>query len=370
MNNKQQTVGIQQLTREQNASAPFFSIIIPVYNVAPYLRDCLDSVLAQTFTDWECLCVDDGSTDESGAILDEYAQKDVRFRVFHKPNGGVSAARNLALDNVKGEWVWFVDGDDMIHPESLGWLCERLKAHPNVKTFSITNQQECENFKDGVWKSLPSCGVWENFVYTSKGLRFHRRAGWATLFKRDAIGDTRFKPFTIGEDVLFQMELFWTYPCGLYAETPLYYYRTREESAVTSRPTIKKVSDLLMTEYEMLNLFKQNKAKWYIEKVYEYARWNETFVWVTFRAMFFRLKLSEMKQLLPLWCQVQTLQHELFGARISRKVCLKVIKLTNSSLLCSWLVFFKSNLKKKLRACLLALGLLEWVKRFFRKTTR
>jgi glycosyltransferase involved in cell wall biosynthesis len=71
-------------------------------------------VLAQTFTDWECLCVDDGSTDESGDILDEYAQKDPRFRVFHKKNGGVSSARNLALDNVKGEWIGFLDGDDCL----------------------------------------------------------------------------------------------------------------------------------------------------------------------------------------------------------------------------------------------------------------
>lgn len=98
----------------EKKAAPFFSIIIPVYNVAPYLRECLDSVLVQTFTDWECLCVDDGSTDESGAILDEYAQKDPRFRVFHKPNGGVSSARNLGLDKVRGKWILFVDADDYI----------------------------------------------------------------------------------------------------------------------------------------------------------------------------------------------------------------------------------------------------------------
>ena len=98
---------------------PFFSIIIPVYNVAPYLRECLDSVLAQTFTDWEAICVDDGSTDGSGAILDEYAAKDSRFRVFHQSNAGVSAARNRGLDEAKGEWIWFVDSDDKIKPYAL-----------------------------------------------------------------------------------------------------------------------------------------------------------------------------------------------------------------------------------------------------------
>jgi len=73
--------------------SPFFSIIIPVYNVAPYLRECLDSVLAQTFTDWEAICVDDGSTDGSGAILDEYAAKEPRIKVIHPKNAGVGAAR-------------------------------------------------------------------------------------------------------------------------------------------------------------------------------------------------------------------------------------------------------------------------------------
>ena len=92
----------------------FFSIIIPVYNVSPYLRECLDSVLAQTFTDWEAICVDDGSTDGSGAILDEYAAKDARFKVIHQKNAGVSAARNVALGVVSGEWLTFLDADDIL----------------------------------------------------------------------------------------------------------------------------------------------------------------------------------------------------------------------------------------------------------------
>ena len=93
---------------------PFFSIIIPVYNVAPYLRECLDSVLAQTFTNWEAICVDDGSIDGSGDILDEYASRDHRLRVIHQPNAGVSAARNVGLNAIEGEYFLFVDGDDMI----------------------------------------------------------------------------------------------------------------------------------------------------------------------------------------------------------------------------------------------------------------
>lgn len=98
---------------------PFFSIVVPVYNVEPYLRECLDSVVNQTFSDYECICVDDGSTDGSGSILDEYAAKDKRFIVIHKKNEGVSVARNTALEVVNGRYIVFIDADDAVFRD---WL--------------------------------------------------------------------------------------------------------------------------------------------------------------------------------------------------------------------------------------------------------
>lgn len=97
---------------------PQISIIVPVYKVEQYLHKCLDSILAQTFTDWECILIDDGSPDNSGKICDEYAQKDSRFRVIHQENAGVSAARNAGLNAALGEWIGFVDSDDWIEPET------------------------------------------------------------------------------------------------------------------------------------------------------------------------------------------------------------------------------------------------------------
>ena len=93
---------------------PEISIIVPVYKVEKYLRHCVDSILAQTFTDFELLLIDDGSPDNSGAICDEYAEKDNRVRVFHKENGGVSSARNLGLDNARGTYIMFCDSDDYV----------------------------------------------------------------------------------------------------------------------------------------------------------------------------------------------------------------------------------------------------------------
>ena len=101
---------------------PVISVIVPVYNVEKYLRQCIDSILKQSFQNFELLLIDDGSPDESGKICDEYAAKDGRVRVFHKENGGVSSARNMGLDNAAGQWVAFVDSDDYVGEDYLANL--------------------------------------------------------------------------------------------------------------------------------------------------------------------------------------------------------------------------------------------------------
>lgn len=105
---------------------PLVSIIVPVYNAEKYLNRCIDSILSQTMTDFELLLIDDGSKDNSGRICDEYAEKDARVRVFHKPNGGVSSARNLGLDNAKGKWITFVDADDRCSCDYLEHLLSKV----------------------------------------------------------------------------------------------------------------------------------------------------------------------------------------------------------------------------------------------------
>ena len=101
---------------------PRISVIIPVYNVAPYLGDCIESLLAQSFADFEVLLVDDGSTDGSGAICDAFAEKDARLVVLHQENGGVCSARNRGIDHARGEFIVFVDADDLVTEEYLEHL--------------------------------------------------------------------------------------------------------------------------------------------------------------------------------------------------------------------------------------------------------
>jgi len=135
-------------------SSPKISIIVPVYNVIQYLSCCIDSILAQTFPDFELLLIDDGSTDRSGSVCDEYAAKDKRVRVFHKENGGVSSARNLGLDNARGEWVCFVDSDDWVNTEYLQRYYDAVYDSsfvlgyvnfPDKKPIHLTNAMVCES---------------------------------------------------------------------------------------------------------------------------------------------------------------------------------------------------------------------------------
>ena len=120
---------------------PKISVIVPVYKAEQYIRRCVDSILAQTFTDFELLLIDDGSPDNSGAICDEYAAKDSRIKVFHKENGGVSSARNLGLDNVTGEYISFIDADDYINP-NLYLECSKYISDCDIIKFGISLQRK------------------------------------------------------------------------------------------------------------------------------------------------------------------------------------------------------------------------------------
>ena len=119
--------------------SPKISVIVPVYNVEKYLPRCIDSILSQTFKDFELLLIDDGSPDNCGKICDEYAAKDRRVRVFHKPNGGVSSARNLGLDKACGEWITFIDSDDYVAVDYLEELVS-FKINSGAELVAISTK--------------------------------------------------------------------------------------------------------------------------------------------------------------------------------------------------------------------------------------
>lgn len=130
--------------------SPLISIIVPVFNVEKYLKRCVDSIISQTYNNFELLLIDDGSTDNSGKICDDCASKDERIKVIHKKNGGVSSARNLGLDNASGEWITFVDSDDRLDKTALMCFIEESLQDD---TFYVGQGLRVENNELKYWPS-------------------------------------------------------------------------------------------------------------------------------------------------------------------------------------------------------------------------
>ena len=233
---------------------PYFSIIIPVYNVAPYLRECLDSVLKQTFTDWEAICVDDGSTDGSGAILDEYAAKDKRFRVIHQANAGVSAARNAALDVVIGEYICFVDADDVVNNNFLDVFRMMMKEHPEEKLFRI----QYRHFEDNNWISSEEMEYKFQRIDISKSVEmrdFYDYLLWCYAFRKELFNGIRFPRYIRGEDrcVVNTIQLE-RVDSIIATDAILYGYRKRAGSAVNSMPSRQVLCDEMDHRLEIMEM--------------------------------------------------------------------------------------------------------------------
>lgn len=215
---------------------PKVSIIIPVYKVEKYLKRCVDSIINQTYSNLEVILVDDGSPDKSPLICDEYAQKDLRVKVVHKPNGGLSSARNAGLEVVTGQYVTFVDSDDWIELNTIEYCVQLIKKYTaNVVQFSIALvsdpnaklQQPVENIKVYQHKEILD-------YYLDSSTR--RSGGFSVcrcLFETCAAKQFRFREGKINEDIDYKYKVL--RECATLVETnqTKYYYWQGGESIST-----------------------------------------------------------------------------------------------------------------------------------------
>lgn len=251
---------------------PLISIIVPVYNVERYLSECLDSILSQTFTDFEIIAVDDGSSDNCGKILDEYSQKDKRIKVIHKENGGVSSARNVGLDMASGEYVGFVDPDDKIFPDMYEQLyneavtgdydivqcgCVKINESGEVVSYIACNE---ERIYTNVDEAL--CALFEQVIINSV---------WSKMYKSDVIKNVRFMhELRVAEDGLF------VHNCLMKAQrvkiiNKCYYSYLVSDSSVTHSKVSEKVFDNLKVLDMMNDLHRENE---YVLKAFKkYSAW-------------------------------------------------------------------------------------------------
>jgi len=224
---------------------PKFSIIIPVYNVRMYINDCLVSIVRQSFVDWECICVDDGSTDGSKEIIEKFVTLDKRFKLVVQDNSGVGGARNAGIDLACGEWICFVDGDDYISESWLKSAATVIARHPQTEILVSPNgmeevdeiQIDCEIARASIVKGVERIRVKEFVGAAAKrwSSMHYARNGWVVLsiVKRSFLGSTRFNVnVRIKEDILFFFKLVLRLNRIAVAKYSGYLYRQRVGSAL------------------------------------------------------------------------------------------------------------------------------------------
>ncbi|MDE6396987.1 MAG: glycosyltransferase, partial [Muribaculaceae bacterium] len=213
------------MTEKRPSRQPgLLSVIIPIYKVEQYLKECVDSVLAQTYPNMEIILVDDGTPDRSGEIADEYARLHPdKIRVIHKENGGLSSARNAGLDIARGEFIGFVDSDDAILPE---YYADMIEAMERTGADTAGSAQLVWNEPRDVVPPLP-----EETVFTGPEALiafFERRvdsASYTRVYRRSLIGDTRFVHGIINEDMPFLTEIYLRAKRVVYLPKGYYLYR-------------------------------------------------------------------------------------------------------------------------------------------------
>ena len=230
-------------TDRQMWRTPFLSVVVPVYNVADVLTDCIESIYRQTFQDYELLMIDDASTDDSGARAEELAARDVRARVIHlAKNGGLGAARNRGIEESIGRYIAFIDSDDWVKPWYLSVLAEAAKRH-QADVVTVGNEKYYPE-PDGSWHKEPHMNIVseESFLTMDKRKRIESlftfefpTMAWGQIISRELLIRTgiRFAPI-LSEDILFTFRLL--YAAGTYVMLPLrgYCYRQRATSIMNA----------------------------------------------------------------------------------------------------------------------------------------
>lgn len=212
---------------------PKISVIIPIYNTAEYLPRCLDSILRNTYQNLEIICINDGSTDDSAAILEQYAAADTRIIPVNQANGGVSAARNTGLDIATGDFIAFVDSDDWMHPQYFEILISfGISSNADIVACSFCRTRQFDSppyitysRDEMVCESLPFKKVVSN--------GFLKRLVWGRIYKRDITNQLRFDTTLMwGEDTAFNLSalLKKSNPHFSWVDLPLYFYFDRDTS--------------------------------------------------------------------------------------------------------------------------------------------
>lgn len=238
---------------------PLISIVIPVYNAEKYLRACLDSVLAQTYKNWEAICVNDGSSDNSAQILEEYAAKDARFHIINQQNSGVSTARNTGMRQTTGKYIYFMDADDIVSPylfelaeknlqNNIDCICfDYLQSNDINITFDRPKQLNLEHINHPLDELLKY-----------KSIIHHNL--WTKIFRKDIIKKLKFEPtICYGEDLYFNIQAFYLMKSVIYIPQKFYCNIKHSSSLTGSAFSTSKALGFLTINQKLFEQFKNEK---------------------------------------------------------------------------------------------------------------
>lgn len=244
-------------------SMDLISVIIPAYNIEQYIGKCVESVIKQSYTEMEVILVDDGSTDGTSEICDKYAIKDDRIKVIHRKNGGLSAARNSGIDAARGKYLYFVDGDDMIHIDCIGNMVRLMKQEDcdivQCKTYAFLNENKIpmalphEEIKIYTGKEMCECLMFGKYGSDTTVV-------WNKLYKKKVFNTARFKEGMVYEDVAIMHELFWNAYKVVVTNLPLAFYRSMRTGSITHSGN-KRYGDCITADWMQICFFRENKAQ-------------------------------------------------------------------------------------------------------------
>lgn len=222
---------------------PKISVVVPVYKVENYIHRCVDSILNQTFPDFEIILVDDGSPDECGRICDDYAKRDTRIQVVHKENGGLSDARNYGFQYVQGEYTIFIDSDDYIEYDMFEYMYENARKYDaDMSTCGAYDVfDDRVEKKDCVEEFV--CSGRETFGYILKGIHI-RGEIWNKLIRTDRIRGLQFPKAKLYEDIFFTAQMMQNIEKVSIGTQPKYYYVHRSDS-ITGKPYRAQLQDII-----------------------------------------------------------------------------------------------------------------------------
>lgn len=236
---------------------PLVSVVIPIYKVESYLQQCVDSVVNQSYKNLEIILVDDGSPDRCPEICDEYAKQDSRIKVIHKPNGGLSDARNAGIEVAEGEYLSFVDSDDVIYHEMIEVLMQPLIENKELK---LSVCQSLSFYNDEDVDSNQVTRVIEILAYSNL-LKRNRKiwtTAWGKIYQKNFFIDLKYPVGRVHEDEFVTYKICYEAKKIAYTDSKMYYYRQRDCSIMNTM-TIKRLTDIHEAMKEQVDFFLEKK---------------------------------------------------------------------------------------------------------------